>query len=236
MTITDVRARSIAVAVSLLAALMVLMAVPAHAQDDGAGDDGDESEQEVEAEPTLTVALDIHDEVPASRFSPLGRVSSLVHGGTRGGQAVTADEIDAEAAAEADRSLEELGAERTPDGLVVTLPETILFEFDSAELIGDSDEVVERVAELLEYYEGVAVEVRGHTDARGDADYNQRLSEDRAGAVVDALVDAGAPASQLTAVGFGATQPVAPNETPGGEDDPEGRQQNRRVEVVLAEG
>ena len=193
-----------------------------------------DDEEDLEgAEPTLTVAVDVHDELSASSWSTQGRVASLVHGADRGGETATSDEVDAEAAAQAERSLEELGAERTPDGLVVTLPETILFEFDSADLVGDADDTIDDVAELLDYYADVEVEVQGHTDDHGEADYNQNLSEARAEAVYDALVAAGASSSQLTPVGFGQTEPVAPNETDDGEDDPEGRERNRRVEIVL---
>jgi OmpA-OmpF porin, OOP family len=94
---------------------------------------------------------------------------------------------------------------------------------------------VARVAEVLAFYADVEVEVRGHTDDVGGDEYNQQLSEDRAQAVVDALVTAGASPVQLTAVGFGASDPIAPNRTAAGDDDPEGRQLNRRVEVVLRE-
>lgn len=211
---------------ALLAALATLAAVAALLAAAPAGAQSDDDDEDVD-EPTTQIQLDIHDEVPRSTYSPLGAITTLVHGGERAGQTATASEIDAEAAETAERSLEELGAERTPDGLVVTLPETILFDFDSAELLDGSDEVVDRVAELLEFYEGIEVEVRGHTDDVGDEAYNVRLSEQRAEAVVDALVDAGASRTQLSAVGFGWSSPVAPN------DSDDGRQQNRRVEIVL---
>jgi outer membrane protein OmpA-like peptidoglycan-associated protein len=207
--------------------LALLLAVPLPA-----GADNDDEEP---TEPTtrLRVGLDIHGEVPRTSWSARGPVLSTVHGRDRGGQSATSDEVGADAATAAERSLEELGAERTPEGLVVTLPETILFEFDSAELLGAADETIDRVADLLAYYADVDVEVQGHTDDHGEPGYNQELSEDRAEAVRDALVSAGASAAQLTTVGFGETQPVAPNQTDDGEDDPEGREQNRRVEIVL---
>jgi outer membrane protein OmpA-like peptidoglycan-associated protein len=68
----------------------------------------------------------------------------------------------------------------------------------------------------------------GHTDSVGGDGYNQRLSEQRAGAVRDYLVQQSIPADHVTAKGFGKTQPVASNETAAG------RQQNRRVEVVVS--
>jgi outer membrane protein OmpA-like peptidoglycan-associated protein len=209
------------------AAALPAHALAASAEDDEDGDDVGEEE----TGPTLTVAIDIDGELEATTWNPRGRVATTVDG--RGGS--EADTVDPEAAAEAEASLEDLGAERTPEGLVVTLPETVLFDFDSADLVGDADEVVARVAEVLAFYADVEVEVRGHTDDVGSDEYNQQLSEDRARAVVDALVAAGAAPAQLTAVGFGASDPIAPNRTAAGDDDPEGRQLNRRVEVVLRE-
>jgi outer membrane protein OmpA-like peptidoglycan-associated protein len=201
---------------------------PAHAQTD----DGDLEEEA--PEPVTTLAVDI-EPLPTTTWRFTGAVTTSVAGRGHADRA-SAEAVDPAAAEEAERSLEELGAERTPDGLVVTLPETILFEFDSAELMGDADATIARVAEVLAYYDDVDVEVRGHTDSRGEDDYNQRLSEERAEAVRDTLVSAGVSAGRLTAAGFGASDPVAPNETPDGQDDPEGREQNRRVEIVLREG
>ena len=79
--------------------------------------------------------------------------------------------------------------------------------------------------------EARAMEIRGHTDARGNDDYNQSLSERRARAVIDALNQRGA-AQQAQARGYGESQPVAPNEI-GGKDNPAGRQLNRRVEIFV---
>lgn len=211
------------------AMLLAAAALPSSA----VGDEQDGETPSPGREPTVELTIDIHSEIPSSGWSPRGRMTSSVEGVAHGGDSATSEEVDPDEAAEVEKSLEDLGAERTPDGLVVTLPETVLFEFDSAELIGDASEVIENTAPILEYYSDVEVEVRGHTDSIGDDEYNQKLSEDRAAAVRDALIDAGAPSAQLEAVGFGADVPVAPNTTPDGEDDPEGRALNRRVEIVL---
>ena len=77
------------------------------------------------------------------------------------------------------------------------------------------------------------VSVEGHTDAKGATDYNQALSERRAGTVRDWLVRRGAVPAGTPMVGYGESRPVAPNVKPDGSDDPEGRAKNRRVEVVL---
>jgi outer membrane protein OmpA-like peptidoglycan-associated protein len=78
-----------------------------------------------------------------------------------------------------------------------------------------------------------AVMIEGHTDGKGTESYNQGLSERRAGAVRTALVGRGLEGRQLIVRGFGKSRPVAANERPDGSDDPDGRQKNRRVEVVI---
>lgn len=130
--------------------------------------------------------------------------------------------------------LSELDTSTTPEGTVITLPEVVLFDFDRAELKPDARATLAEVSEVLAFYAEAPVSVRGHTDAKGPDDYNQDLSERRATAVVAALAgDHGIDPSRLRAEGLGESQPVAPNEHPDGSDDPEGRQQNRRVEIVL---
>jgi len=74
---------------------------------------------------------------------------------------------------------------------------------------------------------GLNLQIEGHTDSVGGDDFNQRLSEQRAGAVRDFLGDQGVSLSSITAQGFGKTVPIATNDTP------EGRQRNRRVEIVI---
>jgi outer membrane protein OmpA-like peptidoglycan-associated protein len=74
--------------------------------------------------------------------------------------------------------------------------------------------------------------IDGHTDGKGQADYNQKLSERRAKSVMEWLAkQGGVPASQMAARGFGMAKPIAPNTKKDGSDDPDGRQKNRRVEI-----
>lgn len=130
--------------------------------------------------------------------------------------------------------LTELEATTTPEGTVVTLPEQVLFDFDQAVLLPEAAATLDDLAEVIGFYADRPVSIRGHTDARGSDEYNQDLSQRRAAAVRDYLVQQHAiDAARLEAVGFGETQPVAPNELPDGSDNPEGRQRNRRVEVVV---
>jgi len=130
--------------------------------------------------------------------------------------------------------LTELDATTTPEGTVVTLPEQVLFDFDQAVLRADAATSLADLAEVLAFYADRRVAIRGHTDSRGDDAYNQDLSQRRATAVRDHLVTEHAvDPSRLEPTGFGETQPIAPNTRPDGADDPEGRQRNRRVEIVV---
>lgn len=110
----------------------------------------------------------------------------------------------------------------------------MLFDFDSTALKPDASGVLDRVAEVVVLAEGHRASIRGHTDSRAADEYNQDLSNRRALAVRDYLVQRHAiDAARLEAVGLGETQPVVPNENPDGSDNPSGRDANRRVEVVL---
>lgn len=143
------------------------------------------------------------------------------------------DEQDADTATSSQDSLDELEAERGADGIVVTLEEAVLFEFDSAELLPSADDTIQSVIEGLTGYPTAPIEVAGHTDSVGSSEYNLSLSEERASAVAERLVAAGIPESRVTVAGYGETRPVAPNTTPDGDDDPEGRALNRRVEIIV---
>src|SRR4029077_20916196 len=85
-----------------------------------------------------------------------------------------------------------------------------------------------RVAGIISGHPGLRLEVEGHTDSVGGDDYNQLLSEHRASSVRDYLTQAGIPINSVSAKGLGKTRPVASNDTTAG------RQQNRRVELVVS--
>lgn len=115
----------------------------------------------------------------------------------------------------------------TDQGTVLTVPAEVLFDFDQDTLRPDARDTLVEVVEVLEFYEGAPVEVIGHTDARGAEAYNDALSLRRAEAVRAHLAGAGIDPGRLTVDGRGAREPVAANDTD------EGRQQNRRVEVLV---
>jgi len=115
----------------------------------------------------------------------------------------------------------------TARGLIVNIPD-ILFDTAKFSLRPVAREKLARVGGIISGHPGLRLEVEGHTDSVGGDDYNQRLSEHRGDAVRDYLTQQGMQGSSVTSKGFGKTQPVASNDTASG------RQQNRRVELVIS--
>jgi outer membrane protein OmpA-like peptidoglycan-associated protein len=111
--------------------------------------------------------------------------------------------------------------------LIVTLPQDITFATGSSAVAPDLQADIGRVAANLLNYPKSTVEVIGHTDNTGEASFNQTLSEERAVAVASILFANGVPPLRVSAFGLGENQPVASNLTP------EGRAQNRRVDIVV---
>ncbi|MCS7003996.1 MAG: OmpA family protein [Cytophagales bacterium] len=105
----------------------------------------------------------------------------------------------------------------------------IFFDFDKATLRPRSQYELNRLVKLFERYPKLKIEVAGHTDSKGSDDYNKRLSQQRADAVKAYLVNKKISSSKVVAKGYGEAQPVATNDTE------EGRQLNRRVEIVILE-
>lgn len=128
-----------------------------------------------------------------------------------------------------------LGGEIREREIYVALPADTLFEFDKAEIRAEVVTDLRTLAELIGKTQG-AVQLKGHTDAKGEDAYNLALSQRRAGAVKAWLMANGVPEARLQAIGRGETDPVAPNRKPDGSDDPEGRAKNRRVEVIIPRG
>ena len=117
-------------------------------------------------------------------------------------------------------------------GTVITLEDSVLFDFGSSELRGEASTTLTNLATVLKDSKAPKVQIQGHTDSVSDDAFNQKLSEQRAQAVSSALKADGV-AADLEAVGYGETKPVAPNENPDGSDNPGGRRLNRRVEVFV---
>jgi outer membrane protein OmpA-like peptidoglycan-associated protein len=118
--------------------------------------------------------------------------------------------------------------------LRVTMPGDVLFAFDRSDIRPEAEPTLTALAQMIAASQPAAIVVEGHTDAKGRDAYNQALSEQRAGAVIDWLVtEAGQPRALFTARGLGEKEPVAANLKADGSDDPDGLQMNRRVEFVF---
>ncbi len=125
--------------------------------------------------------------------------------------------------------LAELAETRSDErGFIVTLP-GLFFDTGKATLKAGTKANLAKIAGLLDQMDRVRIIVEGHTDSVGAEQMNQRLSESRAGAVHDYLVEQGVEAAAITTVGRGESQPIATNDTA------EGRSKNRRVEIVIEE-
>lgn len=141
-------------------------------------------------------------------------------------------DINSDIEKEVMETLSEFNAVGTGDGAMLTLPEDILFDFDSDELLSEADKAIDQLVQVIETTDG-DVTIVGHTDSRGEDDYNQKLSETRAKAVQQALIDSDVDEDRLKAEGKGTSEPIAKNTNSDGSDNPEGRQENRRVEVTI---
>jgi outer membrane protein OmpA-like peptidoglycan-associated protein len=119
-----------------------------------------------------------------------------------------------------------LQTEDSARGLIVNMSD-VLFDTASFTLKPGAREKLAKVSGIVLAHPGLTLQVEGHTDSVGGDEFNQRLSQQRAGSVRDFLIDQGLAAPTISAEGFGKTEPVATNDTP------EGRQRNRRVEIVV---
>jgi outer membrane protein OmpA-like peptidoglycan-associated protein len=112
-------------------------------------------------------------------------------------------------------------------GLGSEFSRPILFEFDKSEIKKESYNIIEEIVDAMMARPQLRLEIQGHTDSRGTVQYNQDLSERRAKAVYDAIVERGIESRRLRYRGFGESQPVASNDTE------EGMAKNRRTEFVV---
>jgi outer membrane protein OmpA-like peptidoglycan-associated protein len=120
-----------------------------------------------------------------------------------------------------------LQAKQTDRGLVLTLGD-VLFDTGQATLKPGAMSTIQRLAEFLRESPERGVTIEGHTDSVGADSYNMLLSENRARSVSSALSGQGIPTDRIVAVGKGESTPVA------GNDSAAGRQQNRRVEIIVS--
>ncbi len=122
----------------------------------------------------------------------------------------------------------DLGGQLTEKGILIEFtPDELRFESASADLPTTDLPTLDRIVERLENRPGLSVLIQGHTDSLGNPEINQTLSQQRAEAVRQGLIERGLDAERVAAEGAGSTRPIADNATP------EGQRQNRRVEIYL---
>ena len=115
----------------------------------------------------------------------------------------------------------------TARGLIVSMS-GVLFETSKAVLVPAAREKLAKIAGILSAHQGLAIEAGGFTDSTGSDEFNMRLSEARAKNAMEYLVSQGVPSDSITFKGYGKADPIATNDTPAG------RQENRRVELVVS--
>jgi outer membrane protein OmpA-like peptidoglycan-associated protein len=133
-------------------------------------------------------------------------------------------------------TVQDLAVKEIGNEIHIDLNADVLFDFDKADVLPKAEETLKKASDVIrERGPKGTVRVEGHTDGKGDDAYNNRLSLRRADSVRNWLVKKGGlSAVNFATKGFGKTQPVAPNTNPDGSDNPEGRQKNRRVTIVMS--
>lgn len=121
-----------------------------------------------------------------------------------------------------------VGVTRVGDNIILDMPSNVTFDVDRAEINAGFYEELNSVAIVLDEYDKTLVDVTGHTDSTGSADYNMDLSRRRAQSVAEYLASQGVDRRRLLVTGMGEAQPIASNDTEAG------RAQNRRVEIQIA--
>ena len=116
---------------------------------------------------------------------------------------------------------------RVGDDIILNMPSNITFDTDQSAIKPQFFETLNSVAIVLQEFNRTLVDVTGHTDSTGTPQHNQRLSEARAGSVAEYLIAQGNNPNRFQAIGMGQNDPIASNTTP------EGRAQNRRVEIKI---
>lgn len=189
----------------------------------------DAERQKKEAEIAMANARDAQQQAEAARAAALAEQKRLAEQVTAAQAAKEAAERDTQAMRE--KLKEQLNAilqtRDTARGLIVNLSD-VLFDFNQATLKPGTKEKLAKVSGILLAYPTLHVNVEGHTDSIGSDEYNMKLSQRRADAVRDYLTSNGINPGNTQSIGLGKADPVAPNDTAAG------RQQNRRVEMVMS--
>lgn len=130
--------------------------------------------------------------------------------------------------------LKDLGAKVREHEISIELAADVMFDFNKYDIKPEAAQTLQKVAQVIQGYNKAPIVIEGHTDSVGSDQHNLKLSEQRAMSVKTWLVQNGKIlGGRISTKGSGETKPVASNTKPDGSDDPEGRQKNRRVEIVI---
>ncbi|HJT16543.1 MAG TPA: OmpA family protein [Thermoanaerobaculia bacterium] len=131
-------------------------------------------------------------------------------------------------------TVQDLQVKELGNAVQIDLAADVLFDFDKADLLPKAEDTLQKAAAIIKERAKGTVVIAGHTDSKGGDDYNMKLSERRAESVRNWFRSKGGLGNvAFETKGFGAKQPVVPNQKPDGSDDPEGRAKNRRVEITI---
>lgn len=153
-----------------------------------------------------------------------GAIGGAVVGGTAG--AIIGGNMDKKAE-ELEEEMEGVTIQRVEEGIAVSFDSGILFDFDSSTLRQEGNENLRKLADIINRDKDTTLMIVGHTDSRGEENYNLRLSERRAESASQFMVSQGLASSRIQTVGRGEYEPIAEN------DSDAGRQKNRRIEVAI---
>ena len=153
-----------------------------------------------------------------------GAIGGAVVGGTAG--AIIGGNMDKKAR-ELEEEMEGVTVQRVEEGIAVSFDSGILFDFDSSTLRQGAYDDLRKLARIVNRDKETTLMIVGHTDSRGDENYNLRLSERRAQSASTFLVSQGLASSRIQIVGRGEYEPISENESDAG------RQKNRRIEVAI---
>jgi outer membrane protein OmpA-like peptidoglycan-associated protein len=185
--------------------------------------------QKKEAQIAMASARQAQQEAEAARLAALAEQKRLAD--QAAAAQVARDQAEHDAQAMREKLKEQLNAilqtRDTARGLIVNLSD-VLFDFNQASLKPGTKEKLAKVSGILLAYPSLHMNVEGHTDSIGSDEYNLKLSQRRADAVRDYLTANGINSANIQAIGLGKAGPVASNDTAAG------RQQNRRVEMVVS--
>ena len=133
-----------------------------------------------------------------------------------------------------EKTLKDLNAMRVGTEIQISLSGDVLFEFDKSSIKVEAEETFGKIAQITRELKKTSMFIGGYTDAKGSDLYNLTLSQKRADSVKNWFLDQGGLRQVMISTrGYGELNPVAPNINPDGSDNPEGRAQNRRVEIRL---